>query len=247
MTNGIFGAYDFGVQDELYLEWIAYVFDRPATPKGWYFDLDPEPPKFEATPSEIVGLIGKTMVRSGADLVEFTNAQVDDGLSYIFSEACSRHSDNFGDGTVCLDLKVAAIRAMKHLYKDCFEPRCDSRLGHIGEHSENPLNYMAYMLWDVTPIPYVNRQVPDALAACVEVLEFALHSSNDACIEGAVHGLGHLLTICRELAKPVIHQFLATTMDFDALPQDREASGLRPIRKELRHYARQARRGARWL
>ncbi len=167
MTNGIFGAYDFGVQDELYIEWIAYVFDRPTTPKGWYFDLDPEPPKFEATPSEIIGLIGKTMVRSGADLVEFSNAQVDDGLSYIFSEACSRHSDNFGDGTVCLDLKVAAIRAMKHLYKDCFEPRCDSCLGHLGEGTENPLNYIAYMLWDVTSIFSLNRQIPDALAACM--------------------------------------------------------------------------------
>lgn len=136
------------------------------------------------------------MVRSGADLVEFSNAQVNDGLNYIFSEACFRHADNFGDSSVWLDLKLAAIRAIKHLYEDCFEPRCDSRLGHPGEGSENPLNYMAYMLWDVTPIPKLNRQVPDAIGACVEVMEFALHSSNDACIEGAVHGLGHLRPIC---------------------------------------------------
>jgi hypothetical protein len=27
MTNGIIGAYDFGVQDELYLACFAYVFD----------------------------------------------------------------------------------------------------------------------------------------------------------------------------------------------------------------------------
>ena len=78
-------------------------------------------------------------------------------------------------------------------------------------------------------------------------MEFALHSSNDACIEGAVHGLGHQLPHCSELVVPVIDRFLAPTMDFGALPRDGDASGLRPIRKELRHYARQARRGARWL
>jgi len=99
------------------------------------------------------------------------------------------------------------------------------------------------MLWSVTPIPYVIRQVPDAIAACLKVMDFALLSTNGACIQGALHGLGHQLPYSSELVVPVIDRFLATTMDFGALPHDRDASGLRPIRKELRRYARQARQG----
>jgi len=181
---------DFAVEEERYQAWIAFVFDRPSTSNGWYFDMDPWPPEFRSGPVETVGLIGKTAARSGIDLRGFNNTQVYHGLNYIFNGACSDLANSFASDEAPVELKVAALRAMKHLYKDCFKARCGPFLGHLSEGSENRLNMFVYMLWDTTPIHYVNRNVGPVNNAIMDVLEFALGLHNDACIESALHGLG---------------------------------------------------------
>jgi hypothetical protein len=229
---------EFGVTDRQYLEWITYVFDRDVRPHGSSWDAD-RAPAFDATPAETVGLIGKTMARSGTDLIGFSNLQVHSGLNYIF-QPYSGLIQNFTRSDVSLELKIAAIGAMKRLYKDCFEARCDSCLGHLNEG--RGLNVTAYMLWDDTPIGSWARDLPAANAAVMEVLEFALRSPNDACVESALHGLGHSRSNCPELVEPLIDHFLATTEDAGTPPlRGQQAASLRPVRKELRRYARQAR------
>lgn len=232
----------FGIAPSRYADWIAYVFDRPDT--GWYFDIDRVPFDLPMNPSEFVDLVGLTLTRCGTDLAGFSNAQVKHGLNYFFNGPCSDYVYAFGETDVPLEKKVAAIRAMKHLYKDCLEARCDTGLGHLDESSNNPLNFIAYMLWDVTPIFRQNRQHEVVTAAIVDVLDFALRSRNDACIEGALHGLGHERRQC-SLIDPIIDKFIATTRDASDQGTNHRghASALRPIREELRTYARCARLG----
>jgi hypothetical protein len=48
------------------------------------------------------------------------------------------------------------------------------------------------MWWDIGPFPAATS--PARLQACFDVLEETLALRNDACREGALHGLGHLRT-----------------------------------------------------
>jgi len=235
---------DFGVSDERYRAWIAHVFDRPTTENGWYFDIDPWPTVFDAGAAETVGLIGRTVARSGIDLLGFDDAQVDHGLNFIFSTACSDYFHSFARPDAPIALKVSAVLAIKRLYKDCFEPRCAPVLGHTSERGGNPLNSIAYMLWDVSPIIYHARDDKSLFSAIAEVLEDALQSSNAACIESALHGLGHAQHYFPDAVETIIDRFLAGVVDErEASKFEGRRSSLRPLRPELLKYAREAREG----
>lgn len=232
---------DFGVTDARYAAWLAYAFDRPVTENGWYFDLDLGE-GFDADSVETVGLIGRTMARSGADLADFSDAQVYYGLNFMTNEIHGQ-AHCFGDAAVSVDRRVEAVRAFAHLYKNCFEPRCLPRLGHLSEGGENRLNMLAYMLWDTSPIRSLNDHLPPVITAIMDVWDFVLASPNEACIEGALHGLGEAAFKHGEMVRRMIDRFLATTRDAHDAPLRRGSARLRPIRPALRAYAHRARTG----
>lgn len=174
-----------------YAEWLQFVFDRPNTPNGWYFDL--EEPNFTAASNELAALVAHTLENCGRDLAKFSDEQIHHGLNYIFSNSCSDVVFALMDESVPTALRLRAIAAVKILYQDCFNPRCAPVLGHIDEPGSNPLNSICYMLWDTSPLGYwENRPNKDAFySAVVEVMAETLKLSNSACVESALHGLGH--------------------------------------------------------
>lgn len=178
--------------------WLKFVFDRTVREPAWYFDSNE--PDFVADDETIIELITRTMLRSGSDLARYSNGQVDQGLNYIFNNSCSNIIFSVLDGDVAFEHKLRVIRSIKTLYKECFTPRCAPVLCHIDERGSNPLNDICYMLWDVTPLGYWDKRErkEEAYAAILEVLEFALTSTNAACVESALHGLGHMYYINSE-------------------------------------------------
>lgn len=187
-----------------YQEWLHYVFDRPVTANGWYFDI--ECPDFAAEHVDFVLLVAHTMENCGRDLAGYSDAQVNHGLNYIFNNACSDVVFSLMDDAVPGPLRLRAISSIKILYRDCFTPRCAPVLGHIDEVGANPLNYICYMLWDISPLSYWENKLNRVVfySAVIEVLEDALNSSNPACVESALHGLGHILSSCIERVTDVI-------------------------------------------
>lgn len=175
---------------DLYDRWISYVFDRRPAANAWYFAAEP----FDATSVELTHLFIETCRRSGADLRAFNDQQVNEGLSYLFNNACSDVPFALKDASVALSVRVEAIHSIGALYRDCFEARCTSTLAHLDEPNSSPLNHICYMLWDVSPLVYWegNPEGPAFHAAILELLESTLRSPNVACIESALHGLGHL-------------------------------------------------------
>ncbi len=206
------------VDSALYDAWIKYLFDRPTTWPLWCDDIDLI--DFTATPEEFVALIGETMRRSGTDLRAYSDAQVANGLKYIFYNSVSNTVFTLVQDVVDESARAHAVRQIKHLYRDCFAKRCANVLSHRDEPGSGELNIFCYMLWDESPLSSWQEVV-------LEVMEDALTIPNYACIESALHGLGHR-TGDRSDVAAIIDNFLERT------PQ---------LRPELVNYAKAARAG----
>jgi hypothetical protein len=206
-------------RDPLYQKWIEYLFARPETEPAWYFDIDLV--EFAASPEQKVRLIGDTMLRCGTTLAAYGDGQVANGLKCIFDSVGPGISYLICHSDVAEALRTEAVLRMKHLYRDCFAKRCSSALSHLDEPGAGPLNGFCYMLWDVSPV----RSWKDVV---LEVMEDALYVPHNACIESALHGLGHRYRQDRQRVPEIIGRFLART------------TALRP---ELKRYAERAAAG----
>ncbi len=211
-----------------YTEWLKYVFDRPATPNGWYFDIEDLEP-FEAEPSELVELVATTFENCACDLAPYSNEQLRYGLSYIVDSGASDVVFALMSENVPAELRLRAIAGLKHVYSQVFERRCAPVLGHSSEPGDNALNYTCYMLWDISPLSNWERSPERSIfyRAVCDVLEHALTSPNRACVESGLHGLGHIHSSYPERVEEVIDRYLVA-----AKPPE-----------ELRRYAMDAGRG----
>lgn len=211
-----------------YTEWLRYVFDRPVTPNAWFFDLDVEP--FDAGPCELAGLIVATFEHCGRDLAPYSDEQLSHGISFILDNSSSDCVFALMSEDVPLALRLRAIASLEKLYSDIFEPRCAPVLGHLDEDGGNAMNTVCYMLWDASPLSCWERSKEKAVfyGAVADVLDHALRSPNRACVESALHGLGHihLYHSCR--VEQIVDAFLE--------------HGVRRF-PELRRYAQRARKG----
>jgi hypothetical protein len=209
------------ISEELYEEWIRFLFDRPdiAGLPEWYWDITLE--KFPASAEQQVSLIGRTFERSGKDLLKYSEKQVQNGLNYILNNAASNTVMLITQKGVPEDLRIDAVLKMKYLYSDCFAKRCEPALSHLDEPDAGPINSICYMLWDTSPL----CQWKDVV---LDVMEDALYLPNNACIESALHGLGHRFRQDKERVPQIIDRFLSKT---------------KKLRPELRQYAANARIG----
>ena len=212
-----------------YIDWLKFVFDRPATANAWYFDFD-RSDKFDTAPSDLVELVACTFENCGRDLALYSNEQLRYGLSYILENAASDVVYSLMSEEVHIALRLRAIASLKHVYSEVFEQRCAPVLGHINEPGDNALNYICYMLWDVSPLSYLerNRDRNIFYEAVSDVLEYSLQSSNRACVESGLHGLGHIFSSYPERVEKIIDKFLLDKVN--RVP-------------ELRQYAEAARKG----
>jgi hypothetical protein len=191
-----------------YQEWIRYVFDHPVKDPQWYFDVDA--PGFEATEEDYAELIRETFSRSGDDLALFSDAQVNRGIWFLASQTGSDFISSLRDGGAPTAKKIAGIRSIYILYRDCFAKRCSESLGHIDEPGASELNPICYMFWDVCPLSYLEdaSERSELEEAVFWVLENTIKLHHRACIEGGLHGLGEVACQYEARVKDVIDRFL---------------------------------------
>lgn len=217
-----------------YLEFVQFVFDRPVPARGvrdyWYFGtnfID-----FSASDSEIVELYGHLFRNCGIDLRSYSDDQVGLGLKYLLDNGCSDLVLRFRDGKTAAEWKAAAIRNLYFVYRDCFENRCKATLGHLSQTGDGALSYICYMLWDISPMGNCSQEAEATsqalLPAVLSVMEEALYLSNDACVESALHGLGHIALHHPQHAEEIIDRLLSKRTN---------------LRAELVQYAQSARTG----
>ncbi len=167
--------------------WVAKVFDHPGEGPEWYWDPDAD--LAEPEPSVRVHLLTELFRDPEPHLSRFSDAQLGRGLWYLGSNACSSYSLALIDPKVDLEARVRCIDAVPELFARLFQPRCAPDLSHGVTGSQNPLNTICYMWWDLFPSWGTPKSEIDdsALAAMTSIL--ALDSL--ACQESALHGLGH--------------------------------------------------------
>jgi hypothetical protein len=184
--------------------------------------------EFAGSPSEIADLFIYTFENCGRDLARFSDGQIAAGLNgLLFSNYGSVPHILTGAGPSEAQ-RVAVLRSFKALYRDCLAKRSPPVLGHVNESHNNPLEFVTYMLWDVTPFDSMAMKSEERMLALLDALNFALRLPNEACIESALHGLGHLGGKARQRAQALIGDWL------DEMPE---------VRPALIDYARAARTG----
>lgn len=188
-----------------YQEWLTYLFDHEIVPglPEWYWQENA--PVFEATPAEVAELWIAMMKNAETDLLDYSDAQLGQGLWYLFSNACSDHSFQVTSGDLPVKKVAEVYDSLRWLYTGLFSRRCLPVLGHLSEEG-SPLNGICYMLWDVSPLgwPPENDRTPAVVTALFGVLEHALDLPHRACAESALHGLGEIQSRYPERVEAVI-------------------------------------------
>lgn len=209
---------------ERYDEWLAYIFGRTTE------DSDPFGMEwtFKAAPSDVAELMRHTFEHSGRDLADYSDRQVSIGLQALLFSHFSNFVHEISESTVSDPLKVEVINSLLPLYRDCLATRAPAVLGHKSESVGNPLEFLTYMLWDVSPLDVMAHRTKGGTDALIDVLAAALRLPNEACVESALHGLGHFPQRLSHRADTVIDQWLSEKPDG---------------RSELLDYARAARTG----
>lgn len=193
--------------DVNYHDWLSALFDHDPAEGDWRFE--DVSPALDVDDRQAVRLVRRLLENIREDTEPYNDWQVALGIAYMFDPGGAAYDVRIRDGYAPFPEGVAAIRAMKYLYSDCFELRCRSALSNCAGPSPGPLNGTCYMLWDVTALSYFNhcKQRTELYEEAMGVMACALKMKNVACIESGLHGLGHMVSDYPP-AKGVIREFL---------------------------------------
>lgn len=210
------------IKELTFEQWLRYVFDHPVNDSGreWYWEAD----WWDGPSAETVRFLTRAFENAGVLFQEYSEAQVNQGLWFVASNACSNHMFALLDRGLPWPARQRCVRSMHSLFEQCFAKRCTPHLSHLDEQAAGPLNRACYMWWDLIPIgPQPND--PNQIGLDQEILgvmQSTLQLGSLACRESALHGLGHWQPYYPQRVKEIIDPFLQSQND---------------LREELRTYA----------
>ncbi|MBM5570358.1 MULTISPECIES: hypothetical protein [Deefgea] len=188
-----------------YQEWVSYIFSFSAD-SFWGLGAESEISTFDATDAELVDLTAYMLENCGREFASYSNEKISTALDFVFNNSYSDIAFSLISDSVPLESRMRLIRSIYCLYRDCFDVRCAEFLGHLNETTDNSLNQVCYMLWDISPIAYLGdrknkQQLYDAM---IDILEECMSLANPACVESALHGLGHLYSVSEDRIENLI-------------------------------------------
>ena len=162
-------------------------FQRPP----WYFD--PDAPYWDPQADTAIGYLTRLFQTPSTLTEQFSDDQIAQGLTYLLNTGAVGDNGWFYSREVPTSARKACIAATFNLFSEIFQPRCAPVLGHLAKVQTTALNTVAYMFWDVFPCVAL-PQDPDRDELQLEtlaVMERILSLPSVACVESALHGLGH--------------------------------------------------------
>jgi hypothetical protein len=175
-------------------KWLTHVFDHPvpvSNENAWYWDIDRD--WWEEDSPETVDFLTRAFEDAAVVLQPYSNAQLNQGLWFLASNACSSHMFTLMNESIPWAARRRCIESFHQLFEQCFTRRCSPHLSHIDEPGANPLNSVCYMWWDIIPLygqpdHPAHRELDEAV---LQVIDSTLQLDSIACRESALHGLGH--------------------------------------------------------
>ena len=210
-------------------QWLAYVFDHPVSESGqeWYWDLDAD--WWDGPAADTVQFLTRAFENAAVLLQPYSDAQLNQGLWFLVSNACSNHMFDLMDSSVPWPARQRCVRSMRHLFEELFAKRCTSHLSHLDEPGASPLNLVCYMWWDIIPIgPQPNDPGrTDLDFEILGVMEATLQLDSIACQESALHGLGHWHYAYPKQVAEIVDAFLHSHVGLGAALRTYAASAYR--------------------
>ena len=215
------------LKDLTFDQWLTHVFDHPVDPMKleWYWDPDAD--WWDGPAAHTIEFLMRTFENSRDVLQPYSDAQLNQGLWYIVSNACSNHMFALTDSSVPWPARHRCVRSIHSLFEQCFAAHCTPHLSHLDEPGAGPLNSVCYMWWDIIPISGQpdNPEHTEIDKEILGVLESTLHIDSIACRESALHGLGHWHLSYPKQVEAIISAFLENKSE---------------LRKDLQTYAMNA-------
>ena len=172
-------------------DWVRHIFDHPVSDPEWYWapDADTDEPPAQTC----VEYLTQLFTDPEPILALYTDAQLNQGLWFLVSNACSNYMFALLEPEVAWIVRRAGLHAIINLFAHLFANRCSPHLSHLDERGANPLNGACYMWWDLFPTWGHPESSTDALvdAELLMVMQHVLAVDALACQESALHGLGH--------------------------------------------------------
>jgi hypothetical protein len=198
------------LSDLTFDEWVIFVFDHPVDQSRleWYWDLEAD--RWDAPAARTVEYLTRAFENALSVFEPYSDSQLNQGLWYLASNACSEHMFALMDVSVPWPDRKRCIRSFYTLYEQCFAKRCTPHLSHLDEPGAGPLNSVCYMWWDILPVvgqPADPSRV-EMDREILQVMESALKLDSIACQESALHGLGHWQLYYSKPVKEIIQAFL---------------------------------------
>ena len=218
--------------------WVSYAFDHPvprATAEAWSGQLGTYTWCPYDDPSATVAYLTRLFDDAAGVLEHFSDAQIAQGLMFLINNSLSDHMFPLMDPGVPWPARRRCICAMYAVFEQVLAPRCSPRLLHVlteADPSINPLNGVCYMWWDVCPLrgnpgpspsedfvldteqvvddgPTVDPFAEELENEILEVQRRTLGLESIACMEGALHGLGHRAYRHPDQVGAIIDEFLS--------------------------------------
>jgi hypothetical protein len=213
-------------------DWVEWVFGSARGHfNGWTASQPPDP-----TPDDLVlsnggaalQYIGRVFSSPEVVVGRFSQEDIGNGFSHMIDGNSADYAHLFCDMTQPRELRLAIVREIPTVYRGVFARVCETYLGHRQSPCErnpdqNEANGICYMWRDVFPVfsrtrnphtrnePDVRGHWEEHLAlerTCLESLERTLEIPHEACVEGALHGLGHWAIYYPDEVRGIVDRFL---------------------------------------
>ncbi len=182
-------------------EWLTFLLDEPDS-----VDWDSDPQQF-------LERLTSVFEEPEAMLLGRTPEQLNKSLWTLVTE----------DGLLCVLLRTdlplhsrqRCAASIKSLYSKLFAKHCSEKLSHTlrtYDESMSPLNSVCYMWWDLFPTwgSKDDKASKTMNSEFLQVLSDILKIPHVACIESALHGLGHWHLTHPTEVEHIVDQFLKT-------------------------------------
>ena len=180
---------------ELFDAWMSAIFDHADSPVDWRWELGNDVEVLVPLDDETTLEFMQRLFRHSGYLLE-TNSdqQVAWGIEYVYNSSFSNYMFVISESKVPLEDRRGVLDALFHVFHDVFESRCLHEMGSRHE-GNTEINRVCYMFWETCPagFPLFDKNCdPKYAAAVLNLMERCLSLKNPACVESALHGLGHL-------------------------------------------------------